>query len=101
MERKTFDKPIAEHQAIAFMLADMAISVETSRMSWMKAAWAADKELPNATMLASISKCYAADIANKCATDAVQVNAIIYIKEFFCSLKDRVHIYIFLTIYCM
>lgn len=73
MERKTFDKPIAEHQAIAFILADMAIGVETSRMSWMKAAWAADKELPNATMLASISKCYAADIANKCATDAVQV----------------------------
>lgn len=89
MERKTFDKPIAEHQAVAFILADMAIGVETSRMSWMKAAWAADKELPNATMLASISKCYAADIANKCATDAVQVNAIIYIKEFvLLSVKD-------------
>lgn len=73
LERKTFDRPIAEHQAVAFILADMAIGVETSRMSWMKAAWAADKELPNATMLASIAKCYAADVANKCATDAVQI----------------------------
>lgn len=83
MERKTFDIPIAEHQAVAFILADMAIGVETSRMSWMKAAWASDKELPNATMLASIAKCYAADVANKCATDAVQVNTVIHIKLFF------------------
>lgn len=84
MERKTFGRPIAEHQSVAFMLADMTIGVETSRMAWMKAAWAADKELPNATMLASIAKCYGADVANKCATDAVQVmyNIIIYIKEF-------------------
>ncbi|KAH0947231.1 hypothetical protein HN011_006104 [Eciton burchellii] len=73
MERKTFNRAIADHQAVAFMLSDMCIGVETSRIAWMKAAWATDKELPNATMLASIAKCYAADIANKCATDAVQV----------------------------
>ncbi|RLU15307.1 hypothetical protein DMN91_012301 [Ooceraea biroi] len=73
LERKTFNKPIAEHQAVAFILADMAIAVETSRMSWMKAAWATDMGLPNSTMLASIAKCYAADAANKCATDAVQI----------------------------
>jgi len=76
MERKTFNRPIADHQAVAFMLSDMCIGVETSRMAWMKAAWATDKELPNATMLASIAKCYAADVANKCATDAVQVSAM-------------------------
>jgi len=76
LERKTFAKPIAEHQAIAFMLADMAIGIETSRMAWMKGAWATDKELPNSTLLASIAKCYAADVANKCATDAVQVSTI-------------------------
>lgn len=73
LERKTFGKVLAEHQAIAFMLADMNIGVETSRLAWMKAAWAADKGLPNATYLASIAKCYGADVANKCATDAVQV----------------------------
>jgi len=76
LERKTFDKPIAEHQAIAFMLADMAIGVETSRLAWMKGAWATDQKLPNSTLLASVAKCYAADVANKCATDAVQVSAI-------------------------
>lgn len=73
MERKTFGRLLAEHQAIAFMLSDMTIGVETSRLAWMKAAWAADKNLPNAIMLASIAKCYNADVANKCATDAVQV----------------------------
>lgn len=74
MERKTFDRLIAEHQAVAFMLADMAVGVETARMAMLKAAWATDKTLPNATPLASVAKCYAADVANKCATDAVQVS---------------------------
>lgn len=73
MERKTFNKPIAEHQAVAFMLADMQIGVETARLAWMKAAWAADRGLPSATYLASVAKCYGGDIANKCATDAVQI----------------------------
>ncbi|CAL7944080.1 unnamed protein product [Xylocopa violacea] len=73
MERKTFNKPIVDHQAVAFMLADMLIGVETARLAWMKAAWASDQQLPTATMLASIAKCYGGDIANKCATDAVQI----------------------------
>ncbi|KZC08387.1 putative medium-chain specific acyl-CoA dehydrogenase, mitochondrial [Dufourea novaeangliae] len=73
LERKTFNKPIAEHQAVAFLLADMAIGVETARLAWMKAAWASDQGLPTTTILASIAKCYGGDIANKCATDAVQV----------------------------
>lgn len=55
------------------MLADMQIGVETSRLAWQKAAWATDKKLPNATKLASIAKCYAADVANRIAADAVQV----------------------------
>lgn len=42
LERKTFGVPIIQHQAVASMLADMAIGVETSRLSWMKAAWAVD-----------------------------------------------------------
>ncbi|XP_076248998.1 medium-chain acyl-CoA dehydrogenase [Calliopsis andreniformis] len=73
LERKTFNKPIAEHQAVAFMLADMQIGVETARLAYIKAAWAADQGLPSATYLASIAKCYGGDIANKCATDAVQI----------------------------
>lgn len=55
------------------MLADMSIGIETARLAWMKAAWASDHKLPTTTFLASIAKCYGGDIANKCATDAVQV----------------------------
>lgn len=71
-ERKTFGVPIAAHQGVAFLLADMAIAVETARLSWIRAAWEADSGKKN-TFYASIAKCYAADIANKCASDAVQV----------------------------
>ncbi|CAG9826637.1 unnamed protein product [Diabrotica balteata] len=72
MERKAFGVPIAHHQAVAFMLADMAIGVETARLAWMKSAWEVDQGVRN-TLAASVAKCYAADIANKCATDAVQI----------------------------
>lgn len=72
IERKTFGVPIARHQAVAFMLADMAIGVETSRLAWMQSAWQIDRGVKN-TYAASIAKCLAADVANKCATDAVQI----------------------------
>lgn len=54
------------------MLADMAVGVETSRLAWMKSAWQIDHGIKN-TYAASIAKCFAADIANKCAADAVQI----------------------------
>lgn len=54
------------------MLADMAVGVETSRLAWMKSAWEIDNGIKN-TYAASIAKCLAADVANKCATDAVQI----------------------------
>ena len=60
------------HQAVAFMLADMAIGVESSRLCYMKAAWMADQGIRN-TLYASIAKCYAGNVANKAATDAVQI----------------------------
>lgn len=72
IERKTFGVPIAHHQAVAFILADMSIGVETSRLAWMKSAWQVDNGIRN-TLLASVAKCHAADVANKCATDAVQI----------------------------
>jgi len=71
-ERKTFGQPIINHQAVNFMLADMAIGIESSRLCYMKAAWQADNKIRN-TYLASISKCLAGDVANKAATDAVQI----------------------------
>jgi acyl-CoA dehydrogenase len=72
MERKTFGVPIANHQAVQFMLADMAIGVELSRLSYLKACWEVDQGSTN-PYYASISKCYAADTANKIASDAVQI----------------------------
>lgn len=72
MERKTFGVHIAKHQAVAFMLAEMAIGIETSRLAWMRAAWEVDQGRKN-TYYASIAKALAGDVANKCATDAVQI----------------------------
>ncbi|XP_054720539.1 medium-chain specific acyl-CoA dehydrogenase, mitochondrial-like [Uloborus diversus] len=71
-ERKTFGRPIAEHQAVQFLLAEMAIGIEVSRMAWMKAAWQTDNGERN-TYFASIAKALAGDVANKCAADAVQI----------------------------
>jgi len=72
MERKTMGKVIAEHQAVAFLLADMAIGVETARLITQRSAWEIDQGRRN-TYYASIAKAFAADVANKAATDAVQV----------------------------
>merc|ERR1712141_957205 len=71
-ERKTFGTAIVNHQAVSFMLADMAIGVESSRLCYMKSAWMADNGERN-TITASIAKCFAGDVANKSTTDAVQI----------------------------
>ena len=72
LERKTFGLPLVQHQAVASMLADMAIGIETARLMSYRAAWELDQGRRN-TYYASIAKCYASEVANKCATDAVQV----------------------------
>ncbi|KAL0966985.1 hypothetical protein UPYG_G00303100 [Umbra pygmaea] len=72
LERKTFGKVIAEHQAVSFLLAEMAMKVELARMAWQRAAWEVDNGRRN-TYYASIAKAFAGDIANQVASDAVQV----------------------------
>lgn len=72
LERKTFGVPIAQHQAVQFMLADMAMGVELSRLAFWRAAWEIDQGRRN-SYEASIAKCFAADTANKIASDAVQI----------------------------
>ncbi|XP_046370091.1 medium-chain specific acyl-CoA dehydrogenase, mitochondrial-like [Haliotis rufescens] len=72
MERKTMGKFICEHQAVSFILAEMAIGVETARLAMHRSAWEIDQGRRN-TYFASIAKALAGDVANKCATDAVQV----------------------------
>ncbi|ORY00852.1 acyl-CoA dehydrogenase NM domain-like protein [Basidiobolus meristosporus CBS 931.73] len=71
-ERKTMGRPIIQHQAVAFMLADMAMGVESSRMMVWRAGWLRDQGQRN-TYYASIAKAYASEVANKCAADAVQI----------------------------
>jgi acyl-CoA dehydrogenase len=71
-ERQTFGQPLAAHQAIQFLLADMAIKVETARLITWKAAWLADQGQPN-NLESSIAKCYATDACMQVTTDAVQI----------------------------
>ena len=73
-ERVQFGKPIATKQAIAFMLADMKLKIETARLAVYKAAWLmAQPDVKSYSMAASIAKKYASDIAMQVTTDAVQV----------------------------
>lgn len=72
MERKAFGTVIAQHQAVSFMLAEMAMNIELSRLMTIKSAWEVDQGRRN-TYYASIAKAFAADIANKAATDCVQI----------------------------
>ncbi len=71
-ERQTFGKPIASYQAIQFMLADMAMKIEASRLLVQKACWLMDAGLPN-SMEASFAKCFGADMCMEVTTDAVQI----------------------------
>ncbi|KAI9350839.1 acyl-CoA dehydrogenase/oxidase [Obelidium mucronatum] len=72
IERKTMGKAIAEHQAISFMLADMAMGVEAARGLVWKTSWQRDNGERN-TLLASMAKAVASEVANKNAADAVQI----------------------------
>ena len=71
-ERETMGRPIAKHQAVSFMIADMAKDIEAARLLVWKAAWTIDQGVRN-TMYASMAKCFAADTAHRVASDAVQV----------------------------
>ncbi|MBV8756464.1 MAG: acyl-CoA dehydrogenase family protein [Deltaproteobacteria bacterium] len=72
LERKTFGVPIAQHQAVQFMLAEMAIAYEATRLLTHKAAWMVDKG-DLSSIVSSYAKAYGADAAMRCATDAVQI----------------------------
>lgn len=71
-ERETFGVPIAKHQAIAFMIADMAKDIEAARLLVWLSAWTIDQGTRN-TLQAAYAKAFAADTAMRVASDAVQV----------------------------
>jgi acyl-CoA dehydrogenase len=73
-ERVTFDVPIAMHQGVNFMIADMATEIEASRLLCWQAAWMLDNGYGRkGTLYSSFAKRFAADTAMKVTTDAVQV----------------------------
>jgi alkylation response protein AidB-like acyl-CoA dehydrogenase len=72
-ERKAFGKPIADHQAIQFKLADMATQIEAARLLCIKAAWLKDQGLPYA-QASSMAKLYASEVAMKTTVEAVQIH---------------------------
>ncbi|HTJ40618.1 MAG TPA: acyl-CoA dehydrogenase [Kofleriaceae bacterium] len=71
-QRKTFGKPIAQHQAIQFKLADMATEIDAARLLTLRAAWLKDKKLPFGKE-AAMAKLYASDVANRAAREAIQI----------------------------
>ncbi len=71
-ERVQFGKPIIEHQAIAFLLADMATQIDAARLLTWRAAALAQQGKP-CTKEVSMAKAFAADVAMKVTTDAVQI----------------------------
>jgi acyl-CoA dehydrogenase len=81
-QRRTFGKPIIEHQAIQFMIAEMGMNTHAARMLTYESAWLLDEGKRN-TLQSSYAKCFAADMAMKVATDAVQVyGGYGYIKDY-------------------
>lgn len=71
-ERTQFGVPIAKHQAIQFMIAEMGMKVEAARLLVHKAAWLCDQGQKN-TEIASYAKAFASDSCMQITTDAVQI----------------------------
>jgi alkylation response protein AidB-like acyl-CoA dehydrogenase len=82
-DRKQFGRPIIQFQGLEFMLADMAMRIEASRLLTYKAATAVVQKDPRVTYWAAIAKCHASDTAMAVTTDAVQIlGGYGYVKEF-------------------
>ncbi len=81
-ERKTFGKPIAEHQAIQFKLSEMAVKIEAARLLVYKAARLKD-EGKDYIQASAMAKLYASEVAMWVTTEAVQVHGGYgYVKEY-------------------
>lgn len=81
-ERKTFGKPISQHQAIQFKLADMATQIEAARLLCLKAAWLKDQGMPY-TAASAMAKLYASQVAMDVTIEAVQIHGGYgYVREY-------------------
>ena len=81
-DRTTFGKPIGNHQAVGFKLADMATEIEAARLLCLKAAWLKDQGR-NFDKASAQAKLYASDVAMRATVEAVQVHGGYgYVKEY-------------------
>ncbi|WP_099372678.1 acyl-CoA dehydrogenase [Sphingobacterium sp. 1.A.5] len=81
-ERKTFGKPISDHQAIQFKLADMEVDIEAARLLTYKAAWTKDQGLPYGKV-AAMAKLNTSEVAMRHTVEAVQIHGGYgYVKEY-------------------
>ena len=71
--RKTFDVPISQHQAIQFMLADMATELDAARLLTLRAASMKDRGL-RFSREAAMAKLYASEAANRVCDKALQIH---------------------------
>jgi len=82
LERKAFGKPISEHQAIQFKLADMHAAIEGSRLLSYKAAYLKDQGIPF-TKESAVAKLVASQTAMDVANEAIQIHGGYgYVKEY-------------------
>jgi alkylation response protein AidB-like acyl-CoA dehydrogenase len=72
-QRKSFGKPISDHQAIAFKLADMATQIEAARLLVYKAAWLKDQG-QSYTLAGSMAKLFASKVAMDVTIEAIQIH---------------------------
>ncbi len=72
--RETFGKPIAEHQAIQFMLAEAATNLEAARLLTYRAAAMKDEAIPGLSRASSMAKLYASEAAKAVCDSAVQIH---------------------------
>lgn len=81
-EREAFGKPISQHQAIAFKLADMATQIEAARLLVYRAAWLKDQG-KDYGVASAMAKVFASETAMKASVEAVQVHGGYgYVKEY-------------------
>jgi alkylation response protein AidB-like acyl-CoA dehydrogenase len=81
-ERETFGKPISEHQAIQFKLADMALEIDAARLLVHRAAWHKDNA-KDYSVSGAMAKLNASEVAMKTTVEAVQIHGGYgYVKEY-------------------